>query len=56
MKLVCISDTHSLHHRLPDIPDGDVLIHAGDCLGLGTLENIEELNEWLERYRIGIRL
>ena len=47
MKLVCISDTHSLHHRIPDIPDGDVLIHAGDSLGQGTLENIEELNEWL---------
>ena len=47
MKLVCISDTHSLHWRIPAIPDGDVLIHAGDCLGQGTLENIEELNEWL---------
>ncbi len=47
MKLVCISDTHSLHHRILNVPDGDVLIHAGDCLGQGTLENIEELNEWL---------
>jgi Icc-related predicted phosphoesterase len=47
MKLVCISDTHSLHRRIPDIPDGDVLIHAGDCLGQGTLENIEDLNDWL---------
>lgn len=47
MKLVCISDTHSLHWKMPAIPDGDVLIHAGDCLGQGTLENIEDLNEWL---------
>jgi len=47
MKLVCISDTHSLHWRMPDIPDGDVLIHAGDCLDQGTLENIEDLNNWL---------
>lgn len=58
MKLVCISDTHSLHWRLPAIPDGDVLIHAGDSLGQGTLENIEELNEWLgtlpHRYKIVI--
>jgi len=58
MKLVCISDTNSLHHRIPDIPDGDVLIHAGDCLGQGTLENIEELNDWLgtlpHRYKIVI--
>lgn len=47
MKLVCISDTHSMHRRIPEIPDGDVLVHAGDSLGQGTLENIEELNDWL---------
>lgn len=47
MKLVCISDTHSLHWNMPEIPDGDVLIHAGDSLGQGTIENIEDLNEWL---------
>lgn len=47
MKLVCISDTHSLHWRIPEIPDGDVFIHAGDCLGQGTLENIEDFNDWL---------
>ena len=47
MKLVCISDTHSLHRHIPEIPDGDVLIHAGDSLGQGTLDNIEELNDWL---------
>lgn len=27
MRIVCISDTH---HGLPEIPEGDVLIHAGD--------------------------
>lgn len=47
MRLVCVSDTHSLHWQIPNIPDGDVLIHAGDSLGQGTLENIAELNEWL---------
>jgi len=48
LRLVCISDTHSLHRRIPDVPDGDVLIHAGDCLGAGTLDNLEDLNDWLE--------
>lgn len=24
-----------------------MLVHAGDSLGQGTLENIEELNDWL---------
>ncbi|MBR9870603.1 MAG: metallophosphoesterase [Gammaproteobacteria bacterium] len=47
MRLVCISDTHSLHGKIPDIPAGDVLIHAGDCLGAGTLQNVEDLNSWL---------
>jgi len=47
VRLVCISDTHSLHRRIPDVPDGDVLIHAGDCLGAGTLDNVEDLNDWL---------
>lgn len=47
MRLVCISDTHSLHRAIPNIPDGDVLIHAGDSLGQGTLDNIEDLNDWL---------
>ena len=47
MRLICISDTHGLHRRIPEVPDGDVLIHAGDCLGQGTLANIEDLNDWL---------
>lgn len=47
MKIVCISDTHSLHRHIPEIPDGDVLIHAGDSLGQGRLDNIEDLNDWL---------
>ena len=47
MRLVCISDTHSLHRQIPDIPDGDLLIHAGDSLGQGSLENVEEFNDWL---------
>lgn len=47
MKLVCISDTHSLHRRIPNVPDGDILIHAGDCLGAGTLDNVLDLNDWL---------
>ena len=33
MKLVCISDTHSLHHRIPDIPDGwDFIVRSDDDL------------------------
>lgn len=35
MRLVLISDTHGLHGQVK-LPDGDVLIHAGDCLNHGT--------------------
>lgn len=46
MRLVCISDTHSMHRQIT-VPDGDILIHAGDCLGVGTLEELEDLDNWL---------
>ena len=29
VRIVCISDTHELHREL-SLPDGDLLIHAGD--------------------------
>ncbi|MBB5320953.1 metallophosphatase domain-containing protein [Marinobacter oulmenensis] len=58
MKLICISDTHSLHRKLPELPEGDVLIHAGDGLGAGTLDDVEEFNDWLSslpyRHRVVI--
>lgn len=39
MKLTFISDTHSLHHKLPKLGSGDVLVHCGDFTGRGTLED-----------------
>lgn len=46
MRLICISDTHGMHRQLT-VPDGDILIHAGDCLGMGTLAELEDLDNWL---------
>jgi Icc-related predicted phosphoesterase len=46
MKIVCISDTHNLHKNLK-VPDGDILIHAGDMTCIGGIDEIEEFNEWL---------
>lgn len=48
MRIVCISDTH-LAHIPPlriDVPDGDVLVHAGDATFRGTQEEIEVFAEW----------
>lgn len=46
MKIICISDTHNLHKNLK-VPDGDILIHAGDMTCVGGIDEIKEFNEWL---------
>jgi Icc-related predicted phosphoesterase len=43
MRIVCISDTHN---REISVPDGDLLIHAGDATMNGTPEEIREFNAW----------
>lgn len=46
MKIVCISDTHEKHDRLA-VPDGDVLIFAGDCTMSGDAGQLQRFNAWL---------
>lgn len=46
MKVVCISDTHNMHRECV-VPDGDVLIHAGDITGNGDIEQLYDFNSWL---------
>lgn len=46
MKIVIISDTHNLAHML-EIPDGDVLVHAGDFTMRGTEEEFRDFAYWL---------
>eukprot|EP00164_Ancoracysta_twista_P002234 GFYU01002952.1.p1 GENE.GFYU01002952.1~~GFYU01002952.1.p1 ORF type:complete len:240 (+),score=43.77 GFYU01002952.1:70-789(+) len=45
-RVVCISDTHNLHRQM-EIPDGDILIHAGDFTLYGKEEHARDFNEWL---------
>src|ERR1700760_677717 len=44
IKIVCISDT--LGHRIP-MPDGDVLIHAGNLTQHGTFVEVQAMLDWL---------
>lgn len=44
MKIVCISDTHMRHNI--DIPDGDVLVHAGDFAINASIMDIDVFAEW----------
>lgn len=45
MRLVCLSDTHNFHHDIA-IPDGDILIHAGDCTDGGTRNETSNFLDW----------
>ena len=44
VRVVCIADTHTL--TLP-IPDGDILIHAGDLTNAGTTAEIQTAIDWI---------
>jgi len=55
LRIVCISDTHT--NTFP-IPDGDVLIHAGDLTNKGTVAELQAQIDWLSslphQYKIAI--
>ena len=46
VKIVCISDTHGRHQDVV-VPDGDVLIHAGDWTHFGKQRDADDFNAWL---------
>lgn len=47
VRLVLMSDTHG-HHRKVAVPDGDLLIHAGDFTYFnGSTWAIRDFNDWL---------
>ena len=47
MKIVCISDTHCQHRQIV-IPNGDLLIHAGDFLSTGwEADALIDFDDWL---------
>ena len=45
VKIVCISDTHNCNEQIK-VPDGDILIHAGDATVQGTQLEVEEFLLW----------
>ena len=46
IRVVCISDTHS--HIVEDVPEGDILVHAGDLTDDGSVQEIQKQIDWLE--------
>mmetsp|Transcript_4213 Transcript_4213/g.5377 ORF Transcript_4213/g.5377 Transcript_4213/m.5377 type:complete len:281 (+) Transcript_4213:100-942(+) len=54
IRFVVISDTHTRHHSLGILPEGDVFVHSGDILmstrfwsSQGRRQKYEEFNNWL---------
>ncbi|KIW08381.1 uncharacterized protein PV09_01295 [Verruconis gallopava] len=45
IRVVCISDTHTL--KWDEIPDGDLLIHAGDLTNNGTIAELQQALNWI---------
>jgi hypothetical protein len=46
LTIVAMADTHTFHDEL-DVPDGDVLIHAGDMGRIGSLPELEWARDFL---------
>lgn len=47
MRIVCISDTHNRHwDRDLIIPDGDILVHAGDMAIRGMPGELHSVSDW----------
>ncbi|MBX2870699.1 MAG: metallophosphatase domain-containing protein [Saprospiraceae bacterium] len=45
MKIICISDTHGLHEQLA-LPEGDIIIHAGDITDHGSQTEVVAFLDW----------
>ena len=50
IRFVCISDTHNRHGKL-NLPDGDILLHAGDFTRRGKLKEVESFCEFLKEIK-----
>lgn len=47
LRILHISDTHGVHHRLRDLPEADVLVHSGDFTMNGSEAEALDFLEWL---------
>lgn len=50
IKIACISDTHTQHNAV-DIPECDILIHAGDWSYTGKTIDVSELDYWFGKLK-----
>lgn len=48
MRVVLLSDTHGLHDRVI-IPEGDILVHAGDLTSSGKMKEVAAAAAWIRK-------
>jgi hypothetical protein len=49
LRVVCISDTHSRESKLKSpLPEGDVLVHAGDFSNVGTMRENQAFRNYMD--------
>jgi len=57
LRIVITSDTHGLHRQIAALPEGDVLVHAGDFMNSGyDPEDIWSFNRWLGQHPFESRI
>lgn len=49
MKILFLSDTHGQHRKLKNLPQADLLIHAGDISKYGEDHEIEDFIKWFSK-------
>lgn len=48
MRIIALSDTHSSHKTISNLPEGDVLVHAGDISNTGEAGVLENFARWMK--------
>lgn len=57
LRCVCISDTHAKIEKRPlTIPQGDILIHAGDITNVGLAQEVKEFDDFLGRLPHSVKI
>jgi len=49
MKIIVISDTHNKHHNI-NMPDGDMIICAGDITNCGNIKDVISFKNWINKF------
>lgn len=51
MKIIALSDSHNKHAILGELPECDILIHAGDWSGMGRESETRNFAKWLAKQK-----